>query len=173
MAKQNVVGFPIPFGIQSPNKMYSADAYAGPYNSVQDAMDTVEEPIRIIGRPVGIYRSDNKGVDIYHFEKDSSNEWILVLANASGIADAPSDGQEYVRKDNQWHLFVGGSDKTYLYEQNTPSDTWEINHNLGKHVSVEVIDSSGQLVEGEVTYNSLNKVTIRFNGSFTGVATCN
>ncbi len=173
MAIKDITGFPLPFGLKSNNPMFNADEYAGPYDTVQDAMDTVEEPIRTIGRPVGIYRADNKGVDIYHFEKDNNNEWILVLANASGIADAPADGQEYVRKDNQWHVFVGGSDKTYLYEQNTPSDTWEINHNLGKHVSVGIIDSSGQLVEGEVTYNSLNKVTIMFNGSFTGVATCN
>ncbi len=52
--------------------------------------------------------------------------------------------------------------------QPSPSDTWEIDHNLDKHVSVRVIDSSEQLVEGEVTYNSLNKVTIKLNGSFTG-----
>ncbi len=68
---------------------------------------------------------------------------------------------------------TGDSDKNYIHEQNTPSNTWVIDHNLSKYPSVDVIDSSGQLVEGEVTYNSLNRVTIMFNGSFTGVATCN
>lgn len=84
MAKKNITGFPIPFGIKSPNKMFRADSYAGPYDSLVDAKDTIEPAIRELGREVGIIRPDGRGVDVYVFEKDTNDDWILVLSSSGG-----------------------------------------------------------------------------------------
>ena len=81
MAVLELDGLGIPFGILSPNKMYSADAYAGPYNNKQDAMDTVKEAIRVVGREVGIYAPDGRTVEKYNFILTSNNEWDLVKSN--------------------------------------------------------------------------------------------
>ena len=65
---------------------------------------------------------------------------------------------------------VGISDKTYRHIQGLPSNTWVITHNLNKYPSVTVQDSAGSIVLGEITYNSLNTITLTFSGSFSGQA---
>ena len=55
-----------------------------------------------------------------------------------------------------------GSDKHYVHNQIASSDTWVVVHNLSKFPAVTVVDSAGTVVEGEVTYDSLNQLTIRF-----------
>ena len=67
----------------------------------------------------------------------------------------------------------GTGDKTYTHTQSTSSDTWEITHNMNKYPAVSVMDSAGTQVQGEVIYNSTNKVTIKFSAAFSGKATLN
>src|SRR5690606_32578741 len=87
-------------------KMYRADSYAGPYDSIEDAMDTIEPSIREVGRHVGIYKDSlKKSVDRYYFEKDETDEWILVKSS-SGTPQAPEDSQAYGIKDGQWVTVV-------------------------------------------------------------------
>lgn len=65
------------------------------------------------------------------------------------------------------------ADKTYLHHQTIASDTWVIVHNLNKYPSVAVIDSAGNEVIGEISYDDKNQVTLKFEGGFKGVATLN
>lgn len=64
-------------------------------------------------------------------------------------------------------------DKTYVHEQVTPSKVWEYEHNLGKKPSVQVTDSAGTVIMGQVTVNDGTKVRIEFNIAFWGYATNN
>ena len=50
------------------------------------------------------------------------------------------------------------SDRHYLFTQSIPSDTWVIEHNLGKYPNVTIIDSAGTVVEGSVRYIDENTV---------------
>jgi hypothetical protein len=59
---------------------------------------------------------------------------------------------------------------TYVYTQGTPSASWSVLHNMNKYPSVTIIDSSGNEVVGEVTYNTLNACTITFSSGFSGTA---
>lgn len=65
------------------------------------------------------------------------------------------------------------NDKNYVHNQTTSSDTWVIQHNLNKLPSVTVIDSAEEEVVGEITYDNINKLTIRFAAPFKGKATLN
>lgn len=65
------------------------------------------------------------------------------------------------------------ADNNFLYVQGVASDTWTVVHNLNKYPAVSVIDSSGQTVEGDVTYSSTNQVVITFSAAFAGQATLN
>lgn len=65
------------------------------------------------------------------------------------------------------------ADKTYLHHQTVASDTWVIVHNLNKYPSVAVIDSAGNEVIGEISYDDKNQVTLKFEGGFKGAATLN
>ena len=66
------------------------------------------------------------------------------------------------------------ADKHFVFEQEIPSDTWQITHNLEKRPSVTVVDSAGNMqMPDEVTYNDDNTITIKFVGSFAGKAFLN
>lgn len=61
-------------------------------------------------------------------------------------------------------------DKNYVHVQNIASNEWNITHSLNKYPSVSIIDSGNNVVVGDVEYNSLDSVTLRFNASFSGKA---
>lgn len=68
---------------------------------------------------------------------------------------------------------TGGSDAHYVFEQDTPSTLWLVDHALGKHPSVTVVDSAGTQVEGGVDHVDENSLTITFGYAFSGVAYLN
>jgi hypothetical protein len=68
---------------------------------------------------------------------------------------------------------VGSSFQYFVFNQNNPSATWTITHNLGRRPSVTVVDSAGTVVIGEVTYTSDNALTIQFSAGFSGQAYLN
>lgn len=66
------------------------------------------------------------------------------------------------------------SDKTFVFEQGTASQVWEIEHNLDKQASATFVDSSGSVqIPDDVTYNSKNKITATFLAPFAGKAFLN
>ena len=62
------------------------------------------------------------------------------------------------------------TDANHVHDQGSPASQWVIDHNLAKKCSVTVVDSSNQVVIGQVTYNTVNRVTIDFDSSFSGKA---
>lgn len=63
---------------------------------------------------------------------------------------------------------------TFTFEQELASDTWVINHNLGRSPSVDIVDSAGNIqIPDEVVYNSENQITIKFVYAFAGKAYLN
>jgi len=62
---------------------------------------------------------------------------------------------------------------TFVFSQNTASNTWVIVHGLGKFPSVTVVDSANSVVVGSVAYDSPNQVTITFEATFSGKAYLN
>jgi len=58
----------------------------------------------------------------------------------------------------------------YHHLQNTPSNTWTINHDLDFHPNVTAIDSGGSICEGEIAYLSKDVLVITFTSAFSGQA---
>lgn len=67
----------------------------------------------------------------------------------------------------------GTADLNYTHDQMTASDVWIVPHNLGKHPSATVIDSSGSVCEGHVEYLNSSQLTITFSSAFAGKAYLN
>jgi hypothetical protein len=61
----------------------------------------------------------------------------------------------------------------YTHTQNTSSNVWVVNHNLGKNPAVSIVDTGGNEVEGDVLYVNLNSLTLTFSAPFSGKAYCN
>jgi len=77
------------------------------------------------------------------------------------------------------NVFTAG-DKNLLHTQSSASNSWTVNHNMGKYPSVSIVEcdpsaneTDGDLVIGEVTYNSVNQLTIKFAAAISGVAYIN
>lgn len=68
---------------------------------------------------------------------------------------------------------IENATKTYIHTQMVASDVWEINHNLNKFPSIDVIDSGGTMVVGECEYIDSNNVRVVFIGAFSGKAYLN
>jgi hypothetical protein len=60
----------------------------------------------------------------------------------------------------------------YDHVQALPASVWLVNHNLGFHPSVTVIDSAGSQWFGAVNHDDLNSLTITFRAQFSGRAYC-
>jgi hypothetical protein len=84
---------------------------------------------------------------------------VLVL-DAAGHVDASA-------------IASGAGDQHYTHSQNVPSDTWVINHNLGKYPSVTILDSANTEWRAEVRHNSVNQAVVYLAFEFSGTAHCN
>jgi len=62
------------------------------------------------------------------------------------------------------------TDANFVHTQGVPAVQWVIDHNLNKKCAVTVVDSADEIVIGQVTYNTVNRVTLDFSGSFSGKA---
>lgn len=67
----------------------------------------------------------------------------------------------------------GRSHATYVHSQQVASNTWTITHNLDCFPPVQVVDSAGNEVIGDVDYISNNQLVLTFTSAFAGVAYLN
>lgn len=65
------------------------------------------------------------------------------------------------------------ADRYFLHDQAIPEMDWVVQHNLNKYPSVSIVDSSGDQVEGEVHYDGVNALHVKFSAPFAGRAYIN
>ena len=58
----------------------------------------------------------------------------------------------------------------YTHLQNAVSLSWVITHNLGFYPNVVVTDSAGTVVEGDLSYASVNQLTVTLSHAISGSA---
>jgi len=59
---------------------------------------------------------------------------------------------------------------TYIYTQGVPATVWDVEHMLGRYPSLEIVDSAGTVVEGDVQYLNDNAIRLTFSVAFSGKA---
>lgn len=64
----------------------------------------------------------------------------------------------------------GGSDANFVHDQAIAATTWNVAHNLGKRAAVQVVDSAGTQVEGDIIWIDNNHVRLEFSAPFSGSA---
>lgn len=108
---------------------------------------------------------------------DAHQGYVLKGMIPNVIDDVTSTSSTAALSANQGYvlnnLITEKQDKNFYFTQTTASNTWVITHNLNKYPSATVLDSAGTEVVGDITYNSLNQITITFSGAFKGSATLN
>ena len=89
------------------------------------------------------------------------------VATISGLELQQTDEELSQRIDNIVQ------DKTFIFEQGVASSVWVIHHNLDKYPSVSVVDSAGNEIIAEVTYDDTNTCTVVMAGEQKGKAYLN
>tara|TARA_B100000953_G_C17969962_1_gene405825 strand:- start:350 stop:697 length:348 start_codon:yes stop_codon:yes gene_type:complete len=64
----------------------------------------------------------------------------------------------------------GAANTTVVHDQASASATWTITHNQGRYPSIDIIDSSGNHVIGDIKHNSVNQLVATFDNAFAGKA---
>jgi len=108
-------------------------------------------------------------------DSTETNFYNVALTAVSG----QSNGNIENLRSYSISVFTAG-DKNILHTQSSASNSWTVNHNMGKYPSVSIVECDptanevdGDLVIGEVTYNSINQLTIKFASDIRGVAYIN
>jgi prophage tail gpP-like protein len=65
------------------------------------------------------------------------------------------------------------SDTTKVVQIPTASTAWTVLHNMAKRPNVTTVDSSGNVIFGQVIYNSDHQITINFNPAVAGTVYLN
>ena len=107
------------------------------------------------GESSGHVIEDSDGVTLPHRS-------VLKISGATIFDDSANDT-----------TLVTVTSATYRHNQISAQSTWTIQHNLSKYPSVTVVDSSGEVVGGDVLYLDNNSVQVKFSGAFSGKAYLN
>lgn len=107
---------------------------------------------------------------------------IIVGDGAPGVLDG-FDGDIYIdtntgayygpKADGEWPaspIYSPSLTLRHVHTQAVASTTWNITHALGGRPSVMIVDTGGNVVIGDVTYNSDTSVTVSFTAAFSGYA---
>lgn len=124
------------------------------------------------GAEEGIKWRSNWASDV-HYEKDDA----VFRSGSSYVATQALFGEEH-DPDNpecdHWDILALRADPiTYSHSQMQPASEWVITHNLGVFPSVTVLDSTGEVVEGDISYVDSNTVILTFANPFGGSAHLN
>ncbi len=104
--------------------------------------------------------TDNAGIAVNRGTEDSRGlRW-----------NESADQWEHQKSTGTWVPMGTGM---FIFDQGLPSAIWTITHNLEKFPSVSVVDTAGTIIMGEVSYDSINQLTINFSSATSGKAYLN
>ena len=108
--------------------------------------------LNMVGQEVTITDIDNPNnfgaytLDSATVLSSDNNFYTLALFNTGGAGNIVYE-QFYVMTSKK-------GDLSFVHEQTNPSNTWVVNHNLGKKPSVTIVTTTDTTVIGEITYNN-------------------
>ena len=93
-------------------------------------------------------------------------------ATGPGVASGGTTGQILVKTSSTDFATAWANNQkiSFTHGQTATSATWTVDHNLGFNPNVTVKDNYGNVVEGYITYNNSNTLTIEFSTTLSGYA---
>ena len=94
-----------------------------------------------------------------------------VTTVANGVGSSVSNSGTLTAAVLDFILEAGPAvNATVVHTQSSSASTWTVNHNLGRYPSVDVIDSAGTQVIGDIQHTSINQAVLTFDNPFAGKA---
>jgi hypothetical protein len=95
------------------------------------------------------------------------------LALGPGLQGSTDFTQESVNISLNYEYIQEQVRENYVHDQQVASNSWVVIHGLNKFAAVSVVNTANQAIVGDITYNSLNQLTITFTSSISGKAYIN
>jgi len=142
---------------------------------LQDSVDDVLVFVDVVNRASGCIDEGGNMVIINEPNPNTptTSQYEVISNKVTGFTETNANNVTYATTLAIVTYVNEFGDKFYRYTQNTPSNIWVIVHGLGRRPSVIIIDSAGTTVEGQITHNSDNQVTVEFSVGFSGYAELN
>ena len=109
----------------------------------------------------------NQGLDIIYVLRTTA------LDLGPGLLGSNNFTQSQIDIDLDFAYIKQQTRDYYVHDQQVASTTWVVTHNLNKFASINIVDTANEEVVGDVTYNSLNQITINFTAPISGKAYIN
>lgn len=133
-----------------------------PDNAFVDS-DFVKGGGRVVADLTALYALAPKAGSLGQLKERVTKVWVTAENKYYILTDINNVG-------NSGGWTVESTASYYNHSQGVSASTWTITHNLGYYPNVQVVDSGGTNVIGDITYNSINQLTITFSASFSGNA---
>lgn len=95
------------------------------------------------------------------------------LALGVGLLGSTDFTQESVNVSIDYAYVKSQVKENYVHDQQVASNSWVVPHALNKYASVSIVNTANQVIVGEITYNTLNQLTITFTSPISGKAYIN
>lgn len=92
--------------------------------------------------------------------------YIAVTVNTDSVPAAPSADWDVLAQAGA----AGSAPQAYAHTQSVPQTSWTIDHGLGYAPNVTIVNTLGDVVDGDVSYPSLTRVVLTFSAAFSGTA---
>jgi hypothetical protein len=102
--------------------------------------------------------------------------YVLKTTNLSlgqGLFGSNNFTQETVSISVDYDYVKSQVRENYVHDQQVASSSWVVPHQLNKYASVSIVNTANQAIVGDITYNSLNQLTITFTSPISGKAYIN
>jgi hypothetical protein len=95
------------------------------------------------------------------------------LALGPGLVGSTNFTQDTISVGIDYEYVQEQVRENYVHDQQVASNSWVVPHSLNKFPSVSVVNTANQTIVGDITYNSLNQLTITFTSQISGKAYIN
>ena len=102
--------------------------------------------------------------------------YVLKTTNLNlgpGIIGSTNFTQETINVSLDYDYVQEQVRENYVHDQQVASASWVVIHELDKFPSVSIVNTAKQAVVGDITYNTLNQLTITFTSQISGKAYIN
>lgn len=99
---------------------------------------------------------------------------VVQPADPASLVSAAAGNSMVLGADGKLYVPTGGvTDRSQVHTQATAAAIWNVDHGMGKFPAVEIFDSAGDEVEGDIRHIDSNSLRIVFSAPFSGVAYLN
>lgn len=100
---------------------------------------------------------------------------VITRVHAADASTGTADAGKVIalNADGELDESLSPALRQVIFSQGVALADWVIDHNLHRFPSVEVVDSTNRLVEGDVEYVNSNRIIIHFAAAFSGTAYIN